>query len=301
MTAGASIHWLVGAAERAGLGDASASACVPEMDISAAWATVGEFLDVGPQELLNAVVAVFGFPAADFEAAEAEARSLLPFRAARAHLVAPLRSTDRNLVVATADPVNVDLEQEVAFLSGRRTVFEVATPGQIREALATPWGAGRDQAALRLVETDEAPQSSEADSSGDSRQEATFGKGHILVVDDDPVGRLLIRTALEQRGFEVSEADDGSTAQPLLESATHFDLLLLDLMMEHVDGKTVLRKVRGDRSRESLPVVILTGSQNPEDERELLRIGADDYLRKPVDPAQLILRIEAALNRARSS
>ncbi len=285
MGAKESLHWLISAAERGGLGDASGSACTPETDISEAWASVGEFLKVDQPALRDAVARVFGIPIADFEGIELEARTLLPHRDAQELLVAPLRSTDRNLVVATADPTNVELEQEVASLSGRRTIFEVATPDQIHEALATAWGSERGEAALRLVE----PQEDEG-----------LTKRHILVVDDDPVGRFLIRSVLEQRGFEVSEADDGATAKPLIDSGTHFDLLLLDLMMEHVDGKAVLRSVRGDARRAHLPVVILTGSQDPDDERELIRIGADDYLRKPVDPEQLIVRIEAVLNRAGS-
>lgn len=285
MGAKESLHWLISAAERGGLGNASESACTPETDIAEAWTAVGEFLRVDQPALRDAVARVFGIPIADFEGIELEARTLLPHRAAQALLVAPLRSTDRNLVVATADPANVELEQEVAFLSGRRTIFEVATPDQIHEALATAWGGKRGEAALRLVE----PQEDDG-----------LTKRHILVVDDDPVGRFLIRSVLEQRGFEVSEADDGATAQPLIDSNTHFDLLLLDLMMENIDGRTVLGTIRGDARRALLPVVILTGSQDPDDERELIRIGADDYLRKPVDPEQLILRIEAVLKRAQT-
>lgn len=284
MGAKKSLHWLISAAERGGLGNASESTCTPETDIAEAWTVVGEFLKVDQPALRDAVARVFGIPIADFEGIEPEARTLLPHRAAQALLVAPLRSTDRNLVVATADPANVELEQEVTLLSGRPTIFEVATPDQIHEALATAWGSKRGEAALRLVEP----------------QDDGLTKRHILVVDDDPVGRFLIRSVLEQRGFEVSEADDGATAQPLIDSDTHFDLLLLDLMMEHVDGKAVLRSVRENPIREHLPVVILTGSQDPEDESQLIRIGADDYLRKPVDPEQLILRIEAVLKRAQT-
>lgn len=293
MGAGESVHWLIGAAQRGGLGDASESDCTPTMEVAEAWETVSEYLGIDASALRDAIARVFGLTVADFTTLEPEALKLLPFRAARGLNVLPLRSTDRNLVVATSDPLNVDLEKEIAFLSGRRTIFEVAAPDAIRSAIASSWGSGPHQPALRLAELGE---SSELD--GAASPDADDGsKRHILVVDDDPVGRLLIRTALEQRGFEVSEADDGGTAQPLLDSSTHIDLMLLDLMMEHVDGKTVLLALRQDERRTELPVVILTGSENPDDERELLRIGADDYLRKPVDPEQLIQRIEATLKR----
>ena len=130
--------------------------------------------------------------------------------------------------------------------------------------------------------------------------EETSSKGHILVVDDDPGGRMLMRTVLEKNGFSVSEADDGTTALPLLQLADDIDAVLLDLMMTSMDGLEVLNRVRQGRKTAGLPVVILTTSKDPEDEQKLLRAGADDYLRKPVDPHQLVDRMNAVLRRSRS-
>ena len=130
--------------------------------------------------------------------------------------------------------------------------------------------------------------------------ERTSSKGHILVVDDDPGGRMLMRTVLEKNGFLVSEADDGTTALPLLQLADDIDAVLLDLMMTSMDGLEVLKRVRKGRKTAGLPVVILTSSKDPEDEQRLLRAGADDYLRKPVDPHQLVDRVNAVLKRSRS-
>ena len=109
-----------------------------------------------------------------------------------------------------------------------------------------------------------------------------------------------MRTILEKNGFRVSEADDGSTALPMLDDAEDIDGILLDLMMTTVDGMETLTTVRASRKLAALPVIILTASQKPEDERRLLRAGADDYLKKPIDPRQLLQRLQAVLKRAQS-
>jgi len=130
--------------------------------------------------------------------------------------------------------------------------------------------------------------------------EVTSDEGHILIVDDDPGGRMLMRTVLEKNGFSVSEADDGTTALPLLQLADDIDAVLLDLMMKSMDGLEVLLRIRKHRTTAGLPVVILTASTDPEDEQRLLLAGADDYLRKPVDPHRLVQRMKAVLRRSRS-
>ncbi|MEE8198157.1 MAG: response regulator, partial [Thermoplasmata archaeon] len=111
--------------------------------------------------------------------------------------------------------------------------------------------------------------------------------------------RLLMRTVLTSSGFTVSEADDGSTALPFICEGEDIDAILLDLRMKEMDGLETLRAIRESEENGALPVVILTGSQEPDEERQLLEAGADDYLRKPVDPLQLIARVRAVLRRAR--
>ena len=128
----------------------------------------------------------------------------------------------------------------------------------------------------------------------------TTDEGHILIVDDDAGGRMLMRTVLEKNGFEVTEVDDGSTAIPFLQEAEDIDGILLDLMMKSMDGLETLERIRKSIKTAALPVVILTGSEDPEDEKRLMKAGADDYLHKPVDPLQLVVRIRSVLKRARS-
>jgi type II secretory ATPase GspE/PulE/Tfp pilus assembly ATPase PilB-like protein/ActR/RegA family two-component response regulator len=121
---------------------------------------------------------------------------------------------------------------------------------------------------------------------------------HVLIVDDDLVIRRLARTLLEKSGIKVSEAVDGAAALEHLRSGRLYDLMVLDLNMPEVNGDEVLRRVRGSAATAGLPVVILTGSDGGEMEVKLMEEGADDYIRKPIDPPRFVARIKAALRRA---
>ena len=103
---------------------------------------------------------------------------------------------------------------------------------------------------------------------------------------------------LEKAGFQVTEAVDGSEAMVRLARGEHFSLMLLDLDMPTIGGRDVLRSVRQSMATVGLPVVVLTGAADPATEVELMEMGADDYLRKPIDPPRLQTRVKAALRRA---
>ncbi len=121
---------------------------------------------------------------------------------------------------------------------------------------------------------------------------------HVLVVDDDAVNRTLARALLEKEQFRVSEATDGSEALVHLARGTDLDLMVLDLDMPTLGGREVLKAVRSSVKSAGLPVVVLTGSSAPELEAELMEQGADDYIRKPLDPARFLARVKATLRRA---
>lgn len=125
------------------------------------------------------------------------------------------------------------------------------------------------------------------------------GPPRILVVDDDGATRNIARGLLEKQGYAVSEAADGSEALVYLARGESFDLMLLDLDMPMLGGREVLRAVRGSVSSAGLPVVVLTGTQDPGAEVEVMEQGADDYIRKPIDPPRFLTRIKAALRRGR--
>ena len=117
---------------------------------------------------------------------------------------------------------------------------------------------------------------------------------HLLVVDDDDRLRELLRQFLARAGFRVSVAQDAAAARRLV-GGLNFDLLVVDVMMPGEDGFSLTRWIR---SQAATPVLILTARGEPTDRIEGLSLGADDYLSKPFEPQELLLRIEAILRRA---
>lgn len=119
----------------------------------------------------------------------------------------------------------------------------------------------------------------------------------ILVVDDDPHIRELVRLNMERDGFEVCEAADGADALKLLDN-TKVDLVVLDVMMPSVDGWELCQNIR---EQSSLPVLMLTAQGETTHKVKGLQLGADDYVVKPFEPIELIARVRALLRRYRIS
>ena len=120
------------------------------------------------------------------------------------------------------------------------------------------------------------------------------GQRHLLVVDDDDRIRDLLRRYLAREGLRVTTAADAAAARRLVETLD-FDLVVVDVMMPGEDGFSLTRWLR---KRGPTPVLILTARGLPDDRIEGLSLGADDYLAKPFEPQELLLRIEAILRRA---
>lgn len=119
---------------------------------------------------------------------------------------------------------------------------------------------------------------------------------HILIVEDDELLRDGLSAQLAHAGHSVSTASDGAQAQAQLE-VTRFDAVVLDLGLPIIDGFAVLRWVR--QRFAALPVLILTARDGVEDRVQGLNAGADDYLTKPFDMAELLARLQAMLRRSR--
>jgi CheY-like chemotaxis protein len=131
------------------------------------------------------------------------------------------------------------------------------------------------------------------------RDESPSSVGPILVVDDEPSDRILVGTVLREMGFEVVEANGGPHAIELIESGEHdFSLVVMDLFMPDVSGFELLKNIRQSLATQSLPVIVLTHSENPRDELELLEAGVDDFLLKPVVIERLEARARAVLRRS---
>jgi len=137
------MHWLAAAATRAGLKGADALAIPGDISLTDAWDIASRSLGVTQSELVATLAPSFGLAEADFEKADPRALALLPERIARKYHVFPLREDDRNLVVATSDPSNIEAEHAIGFAAGRRAVFELATPIAIEDALFTGYNADR--------------------------------------------------------------------------------------------------------------------------------------------------------------
>ncbi len=115
----------------------------------------------------------------------------------------------------------------------------------------------------------------------------------VLVVDDEPQIRRVLTVNLSTRGYDVTAAQDGT--QALLEAARHPpDVVLLDLGLPDIDGLQVIRELR---TWTTTPIVVLSARTGSEDKVRALDLGADDYVQKPFDMAELLARLRAATRR----
>ena len=122
---------------------------------------------------------------------------------------------------------------------------------------------------------------------------------HLLVVDDDDRIRDLLKEYLTRAGFRVTAAAGGAPARRLL-ATLDFDLAVVDVIMPGEDGLSLTKWLREQRGASGkTPVLMLTARTETGDRIEGLKLGADDYLGKPFEPEELLLRIEAILRRAR--
>ena len=117
---------------------------------------------------------------------------------------------------------------------------------------------------------------------------------HLLIVDDDERIRGLLQKFLIRNGFLVSSARDAAHADRIL-SGLDFDMVVLDVMMPGEDGVSFCRRLRAER--EDLPILLLTAKGDTQDRIVGLEAGADDYLPKPFEPKELLLRINSILRR----
>jgi DNA-binding response OmpR family regulator len=116
----------------------------------------------------------------------------------------------------------------------------------------------------------------------------------ILIVDDDPDQREMIRSSLKEAGFEISTATNGVEGLEKARSGSP-DLIILDVMMPKMDGFAVCVTLREDDTTASIPILMLTGLCSYISQLTGLESGATDYLVKPFDPEQLVSKVEALL------
>ena len=119
----------------------------------------------------------------------------------------------------------------------------------------------------------------------------------VLVVDDEDRMRKLVRDFLVRKDFAVLEAKDGEEALDVFYDNQDIALILLDVMMPNMDGYTFTQTLR--QADSNLPILMVTAKQLPADKHKGFLVGTDDYITKPVDEEEMLLRIKALLRRAK--
>jgi type II secretory ATPase GspE/PulE/Tfp pilus assembly ATPase PilB-like protein/ActR/RegA family two-component response regulator len=153
----AKVHWLIRIVERAGHTTEDALDISPDITSPEAWAFVSKAYKVPDQRLAELVAQYFRLDVANFDASDPNAVLLIPEAMARKHHIYPLVEQDRHLIVATADPTDVEAERALGFSTGRTPVFHVATPQAIKEALDARFSAGATmEGILGSLDSDEA-------------------------------------------------------------------------------------------------------------------------------------------------
>ena len=120
-------------------------------------------------------------------------------------------------------------------------------------------------------------------------------RAHILVVDDDDGIRTLVKKYLDENNYLVTTANSAEDASEKI-NIIKFDLIILDIMMP---GKNGLEFIRDNKKKLDTPIILLTAKGEPKERIEGLEIGADDYLPKPFEPKELILRIQNIMNKVK--
>ena len=118
----------------------------------------------------------------------------------------------------------------------------------------------------------------------------------ILVVDDDKNTRMLFRAVLESENYTVVTAENGEDALRVMDE-NHVDLVVLDVMMPKMNGYEFTKALRENDN--NLPILMVSAKQLPEDKKQGFLVGTDDYMTKPIDEEEMLLRIRALLRRAR--
>lgn len=269
--------------------EAAEVAGAPNMDAASArqmakaWSLVGGAADITLDELTEAIARQAAVPVAELDEADARAQVLIPAEVAHRRNVLPLDCTDREMIVATANPFSQDAKREIEALTGRTARFHVAAPSELEQAVQRAYGV--TEVGEELFR-------------GDLEVSEPEGP-HVLVVDDEAGQRELFRSVLDKAGYRVTVAKDGPEAMELLKGDDTFDLVTLDYWMDKMNGLRVLQRLRRDVDTREVPVIMVTGADDRRIEMSLFEAGADDFVAKPVDPPLFLLRVQAVLRRKR--
>lgn len=206
---------------------------------------------------------------------------LVPERVARRHLVVPIRLDNRTLTYGTFHLLDGEAERELSCAVGRQAISVLATRTSVLSSLERLYpklqdlerNTGRLGAEGATVET---------------------RARRVLITDDEPITRMLVKLLLQRETYEVLEASTGRQAVDIVKRE-RLDLLVIDLNMPEMDGYQAIEQVR--RELAIMPIVVLTSDDGPGVERRVLDLGADDYIMKPFDAEVFLSRVNAVFRR----
>jgi len=181
----------------------------------------------------------------------------------------------------------------------RDAIVRGATAHEIRAAMRASGTPNMRDHAMRLVadgvtSIDEVNRVLAEDVDGAQATNRT--RSRVLITDDEPITRMLIKLLLERENFEVLEAANGKQAVDIA-TRERPDLMIIDLNMPEMDGYEAIARLRRDVTMATLPIMVLTSEEGPGVENRVLELGADDYIIKPFDPAVLLSRVHGVFRR----
>jgi type IV pilus assembly protein PilB len=181
----------------------------------------------------------------------------------------------------------------------RDAIVRGATAHEIRAAMRAAGTPNMRDQAMRLVadgitSIDEVNRVLAEDVDG--AQATSRTRPRVLVTDDEPITRMLVKLLLERENFDVLEASNGKQAVDIA-TRERPDLLIVDLNMPEMDGYETIGRLRRDITMATLPIMVLTSEEGPGVEHRVLELGADDYVIKPFDPAVLLSRVHGVFRR----
>lgn len=278
----------------------------------AGWALIADAAGIEPMELAARAGAYLGVDVADEPGAFETARRLVPEAVARRERIVPIDESESTIVIATSDPTDLSVEAELQKITGRRVVCRVAPPDALDALMEHVFPSPRKpaEAAPRSeVDLDAEAETASVEDATASAEDTTASVEdagvdveeprslRVLVVDDEAEQRLFTRAILEKKGYDVVEAEDGVDALEQLEAEGPIGLVVADLNMPRMDGLELIWEVRATPSGSSLPIIVVTGEKDRVLETQLIEEGADDYLRKPIEPRLFLARVESTLRR----
>jgi type IV pilus assembly protein PilB len=179
----------------------------------------------------------------------------------------------------------------------RDAITRGATAHEIRSAMrAAGFPTMRDQALKLVAAGITSIEEVNRVLTDDESARSTRDRARVLVADDDPITRMLVKLLLEREQFDVLEAANGRDAAEIA-TRERPDLVIIDLHMPETDGYEAISMMRRDLSMAALPILVLTSEDGPGVEHRVLELGADDYMLKPFDPDVLLSRVNAVFRR----